>query len=158
MRSCSHSSSRASEPARHQRGAIVHAPKRRWYAPQMAKKRAPQHPLEDNPFVEDFLDWMHSPEGEESDEAREAVWSMLESADVGAKQRKIIWEDGKSLTIAESVQRIHVARPDLSLDLIEAKVISWLEVGFSPEHYSQKKLDELDRLLGPWLDEHQASR
>ena len=42
----------------------------------MGKQRE-KHPLEDNPFVEDFLEWMNSPEGELSDEARETVWTLL---------------------------------------------------------------------------------
>jgi hypothetical protein len=70
-------------------------------------KRQEKHPFEDNAFLEGFLDWMDSPEGELSSEVRDTVWPLLEKADVDAKNRKIIWEDGKKLSIAESGQRIH---------------------------------------------------
>jgi hypothetical protein len=126
----------------------------------MAKKKRvkPDLDLDDNPFVDGLVAWMCSPEGQESEQARDAVWPMLETADVDAKKRKIIWEDGHKLTIAESVQRIHAAYPDLAVDVIESKVISWLELGFSPENRSEKQLDELERLLDEWLQELQEGR
>ena len=88
-------------------------------------KRQEQHPFEDNPFVDDFLDWMGSPEGELSSEVSDAVWTLLDTADVEAKNRKIILEDGPRLSITESVQRIHAERPDFPLDLIETHLIGW---------------------------------
>jgi len=118
-------------------------------------KRQEQHPFEDNPFLEDFADWMGSPEGELSSEVSDAVWMLLEKADVDAKHRKIIWEDGKGLSITESVQRIHTDRPDFPLDLIETHLIGWLEMEFAPPTYSQKQLDELDRLTDKWIKDHE---
>ena len=120
----------------------------------MGKKSA-KHPLEDNPFVEDFLAWMNSPEGELSDAARETVWTLLEKADVDAKKRKIIWQDGQRLSITESVQRIHADYPDFPLELIETHLIGWLEMEFAPPSYSEKQLDELDRLTEKWIDDHE---
>lgn len=120
-------------------------------------KRREKHPLEDNPFVEDFLGWMDSSEGQQSIEALDIVWPLLEKADVDAKRRKIIWEDGQRLSITQSVQRIHADYPDLPPDLIESKVISWLESGFAPESYSPQQLDELDRLSEKWIENHRAA-
>ena len=120
----------------------------------MGKQRE-KHPLEDNPFVEDFLEWMNSPEGELSDEARETVWTLLEKADVDAKNREIIWEDGKRLSITESVQRVHADYPEFPLELIETHLISWLEMEFAPPSYSEKQLDELDRLTEKWIEDHE---
>ena len=118
-------------------------------------KKGEKHPLEDNPFVEDFLAWMNSPEGELSDAARETVWTLLEKADVDAKKRKIIWQDGQRLSITESVQRIHADYPDFPLELIETHLIGWLEMEFAPPSYSEKQLDELDRLTEKWIDDHE---
>ncbi len=118
-------------------------------------KRQEQHPFEDNPFLEDFFDWMGSPEGELSGVVSDAVWMLLEKADVDAKNRKIIWEDGKGLSITESVQRIHADRPDFPLELIETHLIGWLEMEFAPPTYSQKQLDELDRLTEKWIEDHE---
>ena len=118
-------------------------------------KRQHQHPCEDIPFRQDFADWMGSPEGELSGEVSDAVWRRLEQVDVDAKRRKLIWEDRKALSITESVQRIHAEYPDLPLDLIEEHLIAWLEMEFAPPGYSQKQLDELDRLTEKWIEDHE---
>ena len=114
-----------------------------------------KHPLEDHPFLEDFGQWMDSPEGELASEVSDAVWTLLETADVDAKDRKIIWQDGQRLSITESVQRIHADRPDFPPDLIEEHLIGWLEMEFAPPTYSQKQLDELDRLIEKWIKDHE---
>ena len=98
---------------------------------------------------------MDCPEGELSGEVSDTVWMLLEKADVDPKNRKIIWEDGKRLSIAQSVQRIHAACPDFPLAMIESHLIGWLEVEFAPPTYSQKQLDELDRLIEKWIDAHE---
>lgn len=121
----------------------------------MAKRRE-KHPLEDNPFVEGFLNWMGSGEGQQSIDALDRVWPLLKKADVDARRRKIIWPDGERLSIAQSAKRIHAIHPDLPLDVIESKVISWLEMEFTPEGYSPEELDKLDRLTEKWVDEHEA--
>jgi ABC-type thiamine transport system substrate-binding protein len=81
-------------------------------------KRHGEHPFEDSPFVDDFLEWMGSPEGQRSIGTLDIVWPLLENADVDAKKRKIIWEDGQRLSITESVQRIHADHPDLPLEVL----------------------------------------
>jgi hypothetical protein len=119
----------------------------------MAKKKRLKPAPEHDPLEVEF-DWTYSPAELEFGATREVVWLLLEGADVDAKRRQIIWPDGKKLTIAQSVQRIHTAHPDLSADVIEAKVISWLELAFSPDDRPQKEVDELDRLLDEWLAEY----
>jgi len=98
---------------------------------------------------------MNSPEGELSVDALEVVSTALEKADVDARRRKIVWEDGQRLSITQSVQRIHAEHPDLPLALIETHLIGWLEMGFAPETYSPRQLDELDRLTEKWIEDHQ---
>jgi hypothetical protein len=78
---------------------------------------------------------------------------LLEKADVDAKNRKIIWEDGQRLSITESVQRIHAKHPHLALELIEERLIGWLEMAFAPAGYSETQLDELDRLTEKWIED-----
>ena len=114
--------------------------------------------FENNPFIEGFAQWMDSSDGELFDEVRDLTWQSLKNVDVDASARKLIWEDGNRLSIDESVQRIHADYPQLPLDLIEYKVIAWLEMEFAPESYSQEQLDELDRLTEKWIDEHNGGR
>ena len=98
----------------------------RRYPHPMGKRRA-KHPFEDNPFIDGFLQWMGAPEGQQSIEALDLVFSALEHAGVDARQRKIIWADGKRLPIEQSTDRIHAAHPDVPRHLIETHVLGWLE-------------------------------
>ena len=118
-------------------------------------KRQPKHLFEDNPFLDGFAEWMDSAEGQLSGEALDVIWVLLETANVDAKRRKIIWEDGKRLSITESVQRIHADYPDFPPELIEEHLIGWLQMEYAPPDYSEKQLDELDRLTDKWVDDHE---
>ena len=71
----------------------------------MGKRRA-KHPFEDNLVLDGLLDWMDAPEGQQSIEALDLVFGALAHAGVDAGQRKIVWADGKRLSIEQSVARI----------------------------------------------------
>lgn len=117
-------------------------------------KRPPPSVLADSPFADGFLGWMDSPEGELSSVVSDAIWAMLQGADVDPKRRKICWPDGTRHSLAESVQRIHAACRDFPPELIEENLIGWPEVEFVRDNYSQQQLDELDRLAEQWIDDH----
>jgi hypothetical protein len=123
----------------------------------MNKKRE-ESLFDNNPFIEGLMEYMSSPRGQLSDEVREVTWQILEEVDVDAADRKLIWDDGNRLSIDESVQRIHQEYPEYPVDLIEARVVSWLEMEFTPEGYSQDQMDELDRLTEAWVDDHNGQR
>jgi hypothetical protein len=119
----------------------------------MGKRRA-KSLFEDNPFIEGFLEWMDAPEGQQSIEANDLVFDALAHAGVDARQRKIVWADGKRLSIEQSAERIRAEHPGVPRDLIETHVLGWLE-SCVPESYSERQLEELDRLIEPWLDEYE---
>ena len=77
----------------------------------MGRRRA-KSPFEDNPVINGFLEWMDAPEGQQSIEALDLVFDALEHAGVDARQRKIVWADGKRLSIELSAERIHAEHPD----------------------------------------------
>ena len=104
----------------------------------MGKQRA-KHPFEDNFFIDGFLGWMDSPEGQHSIEALDLIFDALEHAGVDAKRRKIVWDDGRRLSIEQSVERIHAAHPDVPRDQIESHVCGWLE-SCAPDSYSERQL------------------
>jgi hypothetical protein len=110
---------------------------------------------EDPTFIDDFVTYMNSPRGELSAEVCETVSVVLERADVDAKNRQIIWEDGQRLSISASAQRVHAEYPDFPMDLIEAHVIGWLEMEFAPPTYTPEQLDELDQLTEAWVKDHE---
>ena len=121
----------------------------------MGKRRA-THPFEDNPFIDGLHEWMDAPEGQQSIEALDLVFDALEHAGVDAKRRKIVWADGQRLSIERSAERINAAHPGVARELIETHVLEWLE-NCAPESYSERQLEELDRLIEPWLDDHERT-
>ena len=128
----------------------------------MGKRRAKpsgkdKHPFEDNPFVEGLFHWMDSPAGQHSTEALDLVFGELDHVDVDAKQRKIVWTDGKRLSIEESAERLHADHPDIPRDLIEDHVFGWLE-NYAPESYSEQQLEEFDRLMELWLEDYERKQ
>ena len=92
---------------------------------------------DDNPFIDGFLEWMDAPEGQRSIEASDLVFAALAHAGVDARQRKIVWADGKRLSIRQSAARIHVEHPDVPRDQIEIHVLGWLE-SCAPEACSER--------------------
>jgi len=123
----------------------------------MNKKRE-ESLFENNPFIEGLFEYMNSPRGQLSDEVREVTWQILGKVDVDATNRKLIWDDGKRLSIDESVQRIQCEYAEFPVDLIEARLIAWLEMEFAPEAWTQQQLDELDRLTEEWVNDHNSQR
>lgn len=115
----------------------------------MGKRREPDI-FDDNPLTKDFLGWMVSPDGQAAGEVSGLVFATLENASVDAKRRKIIWADGKRLSIEQSAERIHAEHPDRPRELIEISLCSWFEHRV-PESDSERQINELDRLFGPWI-------
>ena len=101
---------------------------------------------------------MLADKGYDSDaiEALALVFGALEHAGVDARQRTIVWADGKRLSIEHSTDRIHAGHPGVPRHLIETHVQGWLE-NCAPESYSERQLEELDRLIGPWLDDYERT-
>ncbi|HEB86838.1 MAG TPA: hypothetical protein ENI68_07480 [Gammaproteobacteria bacterium] len=80
--------------------------------------------FENNPFIDGLFEWMDSPRGQLSDEVREAAWHRLGKVEVDITHRKLVWEDGRRLSIGESVQRIQADYPDFPVELLETHLIS----------------------------------
>ena len=99
---------------------------------------------------------MDAPEGQQSIEALDLMFAALQRAGVAANQRKIVWADGKRLSIEPSAERIHAGHTGVARDLIETHVLGWLE-SCEPEACSERQLEELDRLIEPWLDDYERT-
>ena len=52
------------------------------------------------------------------------------------------------------MQNIQTDYPNLPRELIESRLISWLDMEYAPESYSPEQLDELDRLTERWINDH----
>ena len=117
------------------------------------KAKLPESP-ESNAFVDGLFEWMDSTEGQLSIEAMDLVFAFLEKVQVDANARELLWADGERLSIDASVQRIHAKHPEVPAELIEDKLISWLEMDYELAGVTQQQLDELDRLTEEWIDDH----
>lgn len=122
------------------------------------KKNSGWSVFENNPFIDGLFEWMGSLEGQLADDVREFTWQSLQNVTVDACDRKLIWDDGKRLSIDQSVRRIHADYPQFPVDMIEDKLIAWLDMVFAPESYSREQLDELDRLTEAWIADHNGQR
>jgi hypothetical protein len=107
-----------------------------------------------NPFLEDLLEWRHSPEGQQFAELADALCDLMEDVHLDAAQRRFIWPDGARLDLDQSVAHIHKQYPDFRRDWIEEYLIDWIDMDYAPEHYSQPQLHELDRLTARWIADH----
>jgi hypothetical protein len=132
-----------------------------WYTLRVSKGWSVEYRLpsvdeieEDTSFIGDVLAYMNSPEGELFLEVGEIVSVVLEQADVDAKERQIIWDNGERLSIAASAQRIGVEHPEYPFDIIEQNVVIWLESEFAPPTYTPEQFEELDRLTQAWIQDH----
>lgn len=123
----------------------------RWYAQPIGKQRDP-HPFEDNPFIDDFLDWMGSPEGQISIEVAETLREPMDSVQLDARRRELIWPEAQRLSFDQSIEHILNQYPDIPPQRIKSFLISWLG-NYAPEDYSRDQLDELDELTEPWISE-----
>ena len=123
----------------------------------MGQRREPDI-FDDNPLTGDFLEWMVSPDGQAAGEVSGLVFATLVNANVDAKGRKIIWPDGRRLSIEQSAERIHAEHPDRPRELIGISLRSWFEHR-APESGSERQINELGRLFGPWIrDRERKSR
>ena len=107
-----------------------------------------------NPFLDDLLEWRHSPEGQQFAELADALCDLMEDVQLDAKQRKFIWPDGQRLDLDQSVAHVQKQYPDFRRDWIEEYLIDWIDMDYAPEHYSEAQLDELDKLTARWIADH----
>ncbi len=79
---------------------------------------------------------------------------MLDATQIDAQGQQIIWPDATRLNIQQTVQRLNESYPHLGEALIEDKVITWLEMEYSPEDYSPKQMQQLERQIDRWIKSH----
>lgn len=115
------------------------------------KRRAVPH----DDFFEGFSQWLDSEQGEASLEAMEAVAQALQGADVDIEKRRIVWPDGKKLTIDRTAQRIQKLS-GADLKAIKSHVIGWLEMKFEPTGLDEKQMELFEAQIQEWIEEYQA--
>jgi hypothetical protein len=119
------------------------------------RKEDPQDGIfTNNPFIDEFFEWMDSPEGGQYMEISNVIWTLLEDVQLDARKRDVIWPGAQRLDLEQSVQRIQKLHPDFPREGIEESLINWIEMEYAPESYSEAQLDELDKLTERWIADH----
>lgn len=108
-----------------------------------------------NDFCEGFRQWLDSDAGETSIEALDAVHTALEDADVDARKRRIIWPDGKGLTIEQTAARIQ-EESGADLRSITTHVVGWLEMNFEPKGLDEKQMEIFEAQIEAWIEKYEA--
>ncbi len=105
-------------------------------------------------FLEDFLEWMGSPEGAESMDALDYVFNALDGARVDPVKRRIHWQNGENLSIAQSVDRIG---KDSGLDRqsILNHLIGWLQMEYTPEGLDEKQMELFENQIESWVGKYE---
>lgn len=61
------------------------------------KKCSEEHIFDQNPFLEELLEWSDSLEGERSMEVAYTLSDLIEDVQLDAKQRKFVWPDAQQV-------------------------------------------------------------
>ena len=107
----------------------------------------------DNELLSDIFDELDSEAIQLAFEVQDVLQERLIKADVNAKAREIIWEDGQVLSLKDSIERVGEEYPQYPVAILERQFTVWLE-HFPPESYSQAQLDEYEALSDKWLDDY----
>jgi hypothetical protein len=105
-------------------------------------------------FLEDFLEWMGSPEGAESMDALDYVFNALDGARVDPVKRKIHWQNGENLSIDQSVDRIS-KDSGLERQSILSHIIGWLQMDYTPEGLDEKQMELFENQIESWVEEYE---
>lgn len=105
-------------------------------------------------FMEDFLEWMGSPEGAESMDALDYVFNALDGVIVDPVKRRINWPNGESLSIDQSVDRMS---KDSGLDRqsILGHLIGWLQMEYMPEGLNEKQMELFENQIENWVEKYE---
>jgi hypothetical protein len=105
-------------------------------------------------FLDDFPEWLGSPEGVEAMEAVDFVFDALDGARVDPAERRIIWPDDKRLTIEQSVERI---RKDSGFggQVILSHLIGWLQMEYTPEGLDEEQMEQFENQIENWVQQYE---
>lgn len=105
-------------------------------------------------FGDDFSEWVGSTEGVKSMDALDCVFNALDGAKVDPFARRIIWPDGESLSIDQSVERI---RKNSGFDnqAILSHLIGWLQMEYTPEGFDEAQMERFENQIESWVEEYE---
>ena len=104
-----------------------------------------------------LFQWLDTEEGMTSMKASDEVAATLEGADLDAEKRRILWPDGRRLTIDQAARRI-LKRVDADLRVVETHVICWMEMRFEKKGLDCRHMEAFDAQLNQWIQDHKREK
>lgn len=106
----------------------------------------------DKPFMDDFLDWVGSPEGQAYIELSDLLWSLMRDVKLDAAHRRFLLPGGRRLGFSGIAKHLHKQQSNCELGDVKQFLADWID-NYAPEGMTHQELDELDSLLEGWVDE-----
>lgn len=78
------------------------------------------------------------------------VLDALEQASVDAREQKIVWHDGRHLSIEEAARKIH-SESGVPADIVQFHVVCWLEMHYEPEGLDKDQMEEFEKRIELWI-------
>ena len=107
----------------------------------------------ENGFMQGFVKWLGSEDGQQSIESVDYVFEALNGADLDIAGRKILWADGQSLTIDQSVKKIY-KQTGINIEAIRSHIIGWLEMEYQPTGLDDDEMEQFEAQINAWIDEY----
>ena len=104
-----------------------------------------------------LFQWLDTQEGMISMKAIDDVAAALEGVEIDGKERRIVWPDGKRLTIDQAVKRIQ-NKTSSDLHVIESSVICWLEMRFEPNGLDERQMEDFKVQINQWIKDHEREK
>lgn len=105
-------------------------------------------------MMDDFFEWLVSPEGELTERVMFHVMDTLEHCTVDPENRLIVWGDGLRLSIPQTVRRIHI-QSQFPISIIDLNVVAWLEMHYEPNDLNEEQMEQFEILICDWTDDHE---
>lgn len=103
--------------------------------------------------------WSLSEDEQLIDDVGVYTYDALEHVKLDIKRHKFIWKGGKKLSIDQVAERLHQAKPDMPLELIENDVMEWLGEASMPEDLADGDEEERwQNQIEAWVDAHTEKR
>jgi len=83
------------------------------------------------------------------------VAGALEGVDVDVNERKIIWADGRRLTINQSAKIIQ-EQTGIELTFIKYSIIAWLLIEFVPKGLNEKQMGVFEAEVSNWIKDYES--
>ena len=104
-----------------------------------------------------LFQWLDTEEGMTSMKAIDEVAAALEGVDLDVEKRRIVWPDGKRLTIDQTAKKL-LNKIDADFQVVESHVMCWMEMRFEPKGLDRNQMEAFEVQLNQWIQGHKREQ